>query len=145
MNRKLTGRDSDYPWSAAFLSWAFRKAGAGDRFHYAPSHCIYIRRAIEDRKHGRHDAPLWGFRLAERAPHIGDLVCYARQSGVDFDLQQQYYKSHADIVVATKSGAIEVIGGNVGNSVTKKHLRTDAEGKLADRSQAWFAVLENRL
>lgn len=145
VGRKLTGRDTDYPWSAAFVSWAFRRAGDAGRFPASASHCRYIRRAILDRRRGVEDAPLWGFRREERAPAIGDLICYARQPGVDFDQQPAHYKSHADIVVATAPGEIVAIGGNVQNSVTKRRLRADAAGRLADDRQAWFAVLENRL
>lgn len=145
VGRKLTGRDSDVPWSAAFVSRAFKQAGAGTRFPYGASHSRYIRRAIRDRQREVASAPLRGFRLGERPPATGDLVCYARQAGVGFDDQPASDKSHADIVVAVGPAAIEVIGGNVGNSVGKKHLRLGPGGRLADRSQAWFAVLENRL
>lgn len=145
VGRRLTGRDTDYPWSAAFVSWAFRRAGDAGRFPASASHCRYIRRAILDRRRGVEDAPLWCFRLEERAPAIGDLISYARQSGVDFDRQPATYKSHADIVVAIAPGEIVAIGGNVRNSVTKRHFRADAAGRLAVDRQKWFAVLENRM
>jgi len=34
-----------------------------------------------------------------------------------------------------------VIGGNVKDSVSLKTLRTDAEGKLIDKSYRWFVVM----
>ena len=35
-------RDDDYAWSAAFISYVMRTAGAGARFPYSPSHYVYI-------------------------------------------------------------------------------------------------------
>ena len=49
--RGLPGRsqDGDYAWSAAFIDYVMRMAGAGDRFPYSPSHADYINEA---RRHG---------------------------------------------------------------------------------------------
>ena len=41
------GRDDYYAWSAAFISYVMRTAGAGARFPYAPSHYVYINIAKE--------------------------------------------------------------------------------------------------
>jgi hypothetical protein len=55
------------------------------------------------------------------------------------------YNSHTDVVVTTRSDEIEVIGGNVSQSFTKKILRRDAvTGKLSDRSHPWFVVMKRR-
>ena len=40
--KNLTGKNDDYPWSAAFISFVLRKAGAGDRFRYSAQHSVYI-------------------------------------------------------------------------------------------------------
>ncbi len=39
------------PWSAAFISYAFRAAGAGDRFSYSRRHSEYIYHAMNNRLH----------------------------------------------------------------------------------------------
>ena len=143
--QNLSGKNADYPWSATFISYVMRKAGAGDRFKYSPQHSVYIRAAIKAKTAGNEHAGVWGHRITERAPAVGDLVCYARQAGVTYDTPSADYKAHADIVVATKQGSIQVIGGNVGNSVSLKSLKLDAKGRLSDKSHQWFAVLENRL
>ena len=36
---------SKYPWSSAFISWLFYKAGAKDQFPYASSHAGYFQKA----------------------------------------------------------------------------------------------------
>src|SRR5262245_6935416 len=43
----LTGKNSDFPWSATFMSFVMRKAGAGERFKYSAQHSVYIRAAIQ--------------------------------------------------------------------------------------------------
>jgi hypothetical protein len=143
--KHLTGKNDDFPWSATFVSYVMRKAGAGDRFKYSAQHSVYIRAAILAKTKNIATAGFWGHRLSERAPEPGDLICYARQLGVSYDTPSADYKSHADIVVARHAGEIEVIGGNVGNSVTVKHLAIDGNGLLIDDQFAWFAVLQNRL
>ncbi|MCE7873911.1 DUF2272 domain-containing protein [bacterium CPR1] len=145
VNLTWTGKDTHEPWSAAFISYVMRKAGLGDRFEYSDWHAHYIRHAIRARREQDPRYAFWAYRLSERAPQVGDIVCYAREEGIDFDRQREVYKSHGDLVVAVRPAEIDVIGGNVQDSVSLKTLATDAEGKLIDQNQRWFAVLANRL
>jgi hypothetical protein len=145
VDENLTGKDTDQPWSAAFISYVMREAGMGDRFLYSDWHAHYINRAIEAREKNDQHYGFWGYRLSERAPMVGDLVCYARKEGIDFDHRTDTYPSHSDLVVAVREGEIDVIGGNVEDSVTMKTLDTDANGHLIDHHNQWFAVLRNRL
>lgn len=97
------------------------------------------------------EAAFWGYRIGEIAPKVGDLVGYARKKNLTYEEGQAYfdktgsYASHTDVVVATHPGEIEVIGGNVSDSVTKKILKLDPNGTLADKSQPWFVVMRRRL
>lgn len=141
----LTGKNTEEPWSAAFISWVMREAGMGSRFRYSDWHAHYINRAIEARRTRDLDYGFWGYRLDERAPQVGDLVCYARAEGLDFDHRPDTYPSHSDLVVAVRPHEIDVIGGNVQDSVTMKTLSTDDRGLLTDTHQKWFCVLANRL
>jgi len=143
--KNLTGKNDDFPWSATFISYVMRKAGAGERFRYSAQHSVYIREAIKARERANKKYGFWGYRLTERSPEVGDLVCYAREAGISFDTQSANYKSHADIVIAKSGDAIQVLGGNVGNSVSVKFLKINAKGQLADKNRVWFAVLQNRL
>jgi len=140
----LDGRDRDWPWSAAFISTMHEAAGVGPQFRRSPAHARYIRDAIFSKRGGVKEAAYWGHRVTERAPQVGDMVCYSRQKGVSYDHQPLRYKSHADIVTAVRPGEIDVIGGNVGNSVSKKSLKTDENGLLVDDNYNWFAILEPR-
>jgi len=144
-------RDGDYAWSAAFVSYVMRMAGAGPRFPYSSAHSEYINAA---RKAA--DGPLAGARLwAERpdlyAPQTGDLICQGRGGARQIrfeDLPAGRFPSHCDIVVAVTPQEIAVIGGNVDDTVAMKHVPTTPEGKLAtadrsivDRRYPWFVVI----
>lgn len=142
--QNLDGDDREVPWSATFISWLYKKAGAGDKFVYNPSHSKYITDSIANRKNGKPNAPFVGYKLNEYSPKVGDMVCYARQNGISYDTTGSY-QSHCDIVVSTKGNQIEVIGGNVNQSVTKKILSTDSKGRLIDDNYKWFTVIKNNI
>lgn len=133
-------RDGRFAWSAAFVSYVMRIAGAGDRFPYAPDHAAYINAA---RRGGR-----W-VMAAERpdayAPVPGDIVCRGRgwAAGLKFDdLPAEPFPSHCDIVVGPPAnGMIAVVGGNVGDSVTLRYLPVQPDGRLEDGDPPWLAVL----
>ena len=72
-------RDDYYAWSAAFISYVMRTAGAGPRFPYAPAHYVYIDIAKE-MKLGRTSG--WAMvaeRVDEYAPVPGDIICFSRE------------------------------------------------------------------
>jgi hypothetical protein len=141
---KYDGDDREVAWSSAFISYLMKNSGAGNKFVYNASHSKYITDSIANRKNGNTKAPFVGYRPSEIAPKVGDLVCYARQSGIDYDTTGSY-KSHCDIVVSTKGNQIEVIGGNVNQAVTKKILKTNSKGILLDSSKNWFTVIKNNI
>jgi phage replication-related protein YjqB (UPF0714/DUF867 family) len=139
------GRDTQYRWSAAFVSWVMKKAGAGDLFKYSSRHSIYIRDAIQKRKNNDCNAAFKGYKLNEVIPQVGDLVCFSsgEDAGrVDYDTTTDY-RAHCDIVVATQSGQIDVIGGNIRESVFQKTLQADSQGYLIDTTKPWFVVIQN--
>lgn len=146
-NHELTGKNTDVPWSAAFISYVMRKAGMGSRFAYSPVHSTYIRKAIKARRDQDGKAPFWGYRTSEYAPRVGDMIANSRQDGVDYDRQPDRYKSHCNIVVAVRSGEIDVIGGNLFDSVRMYTLATDSKGllKTKDKPRFAFCILANRL
>ncbi len=131
------------PWSAAFISWVMKQAGAGNQFKYNASHSVYIRDAIKKRKDKVSDAAFIAFKIDEVTPEVGDLVCAPRgNQTVTYDTTENYI-SHCDLVVAKRSNEIDIIGGNVSNSVTKKTLKLDANGKVKDTTRPWFVVIKN--
>lgn len=137
--------DSDYAWSAAFISYVMRSAGAATRFPYSPAHHTYIDLA---RTGG-------GWAVSAQAPNsyapsVGDLICASRtRRPLHYaDLPGGVYAAHCDIVVGGAPGLLSVVGGNVDDAVTMKHVPTTAAGLLAgpdgsvvDRRYPWFAVL----
>jgi hypothetical protein len=136
----IVGADGELrPWSAAFIAWLARSAGyTRDEFPDTVRHWDYIGR-FAARTTG---APFVARDPARYAPRIGDLVCNARGTAVEFaSLQPGAY--HCDIVVAVDAGAIESIGGNVSDVVARSRLPVDRRGVLAPLpDRPWAAVLE---
>jgi hypothetical protein len=147
--RGIDGRDHEWPWSAAFISWCVKTSGAGNRFRYSTQHSVYIAQAIRDHLNGQADAGYWAWRLNEIRPSAGDIVCWSREPGVDYDHQKGGdYKGHCDIILTVGAGFIEVIGGNVGDSVTKRPLQLTPAAFIqptVQHGETLFAVMQNRM
>jgi lysozyme family protein len=144
----LDGRNST-PWSAAFISYCVKSANPSGRFHYSARHSVYISRAIRDCLDQAQDAGYWCKRLGEHQPVVGDIICWARQASIDYDHQNGGdYDGHCDIVVEVRADQIDVIGGNVGNSATKRTFKRDAGGFLVGgliQGETLFGIMENRI
>ncbi|MGY2811959.1 DUF2272 domain-containing protein [Bradyrhizobium sp. USDA 4506] len=145
----LTGRDRSVPWSAAFISWVMKTAGAGDRFNYYPQHSFYIFRAIRDLLQGNSEAGYYCYQLNEWKPQAGDIVCWARQASIDYQHQNGgHYAGHCDVVVEVAAGQVQVVGGNVGDSVTKRPLGLNGGGYLQPATEGGenlFGIMRCRL
>lgn len=137
--------NGDYAWSAAFISYVMRVAGAGAAFPYAPDHATYINYAARAARGEVSDPLLIAEDPAAYAPRLGDLVCFGRGEARDLRFQDlptaQIFPAHCSIVVAGGTGKISVIGGNVDDAVTMEHLNTDSQGKLGENWENWFVVL----
>jgi hypothetical protein len=143
-------QDGNYAWSAAFIDYIMRIAGAGQRFPYSPSHSDYIDAAKEHAMGQRPELAITAERPEAYAPRRGDLICMWRgRSPVRFDdLPTRRFPGHCDTVVAIHPGLLDVVGGNVDNSVSMKHIPVTAEGHLAgpdgiivDPDHPWFVVI----
>lgn len=133
------------PWSAAFVSYIMARSNAGNQFKYSAAHHTYIVDAIKNKKEGKTTAPFVGYRLSEAAPLVGDLVCgYYGTSKVTYDSVSslKFSKSHCDIVVATRVGKVDVIGGNVKASVTKATI-TLVNGKVPSSGNLFVLIRNN--
>ena len=140
--------DGNYAWSAAFISYIMRIAGASSRFPYAASHATYINLAAASASPGlRAQSP------QAYAPQPGDLICTGRGRSATLrftDLPTPNpFPSHCDIVVNAAPGTLTVIGGNVDDAVTEKHVPTTQTGMLAtpdgtvqDTRYPWCVVLQ---
>lgn len=123
-----------------------------DEFPISESHSQFIRWAIRAQRGNVQSAAYWGYRADDprAVPDVGDIIGYARAPNLTraqalkyFD-RRQGYSSHSDLVVGRRNGEIDVIGGNVRDSVTRKTLAVDANGLLADSTHMWFVVMKRR-
>lgn len=128
------------PWSAAFISWIMRKAGAGSAFKYSAAHAVYTAEAKNNRLAGSSN-PFKAYRISEVAPQPGDLVCKSRAgSGATYDNIRSGMATHCDIVTAAQPGRLTTIGGNVSNSVSRTYVDTDGSGRIT--KPGYFAVIK---
>ena len=145
-------RDGAFAWSAAFVSYVMRIAGAGAGFPYAADHASYIDAAVQADRSGSTTWIVHAERLDRYSPVPGDLVCMGRGEAADlrFDnLPAGHFPGHCDVVVGnTVPGLITVVGGNVNDAVTMKHIPVTSDGRLAtpegivlDTRYPWLLVL----
>ena len=134
--------DEAYAWSAAFVSYVMRIAGAGGRFPYAAAHHVYIDAAREVSL-GRAHWAVSAEPSAAYAPLPGDLVCFSRTPApLRFDdLPAGRFPAHCDIVVAKDAARLDVVGGNVDDAVTLKHVAVAPNGTMLDDRYPWFVAL----
>jgi len=142
--------DENYAWSAAFIDYVMRMAGADHRFPYSPTHADYINAAREHAAGQRPDLAIAAESPERYAPQPGDLICMWRgRRPVHYaDLPTRRFPGHCDIVIATHRGTLDVIGGNVDNSVAMKHIPVASDGRLTgpdgavvDPDHPWFVVV----
>ena len=144
--------DGDYAWSAAFVSYVMRIAGAGPWFPYSADHADYINIAKQMATGATSGWLVTAERPEAYAPLPGDLICTGRGSAGSLrydDLPAPRFPAHCDVVVDTSvPGQIAVIGGNVDDAVTMKHVPVTPDGKLAgpdgvvlDTRYPWMVVL----
>ena len=144
-------QDGHYAWSAAFISYIMRIAGAGDRFPYSAAHADYINAAKSQADAGGGALVVTAERPDRYAPQPGDVICLGRgvSRSLTYDeLPTTSFPGHCDFVVAADPGQLTVIGGNVDDAVTEKHIPTTPTGMLADpitgvvdTRYPWFVVL----
>jgi hypothetical protein len=128
-----------------------RTADAGTRFPYAPSHSTYINIAAQMSLGQTQNWAIRAERPDSYAPLPGDLICAGRSASRSLrfeDLPAGAFTSHCDIVIGLSGEGLSVIGGNVDDSVTLKHIPVDAAGRIAgpgnavyDRRYPWIVVL----
>lgn len=147
--------DGNYAWSAAFISYIMRIAGANDRFPYSPNHSTYINAAASGTS-----PVLRGHDPATYAPKLGDMICTARgknRNTIRFNTLPTTYgfPAHCGIVVMTNQNMqpfgkeISIIGGNVNDSVALTHVPVDTQGMISNANGAsydyrypWCIVIE---
>ena len=131
-------------WSAVFISFVMREAGAGNAFSYSYFHTTYIA-AAKNAAVNRDSSRFRAYHISSVRPEVGDLVCRDRVpmkgapcAGTDFANVDRGGISHSDIIVDVKPGYIVILGGNTGqtyphsgrpaNTVGQRTIRLDKQG-----------------
>lgn len=137
-------------WSAVFVSWCLKTAGATkEEFNFSSGHWVYNRWAIRNQRRG--EGLFRGRQISEYQPKIGDLLSANRGGGnVTYDRAgdtQKSYESHSNIVVnraEDRQGEyIELIGGNESDSVGKSKVYLKS-GLVPQRSpNPYICIIEN--
>ena len=132
------------PWSGAFIVWLARSAGVPESD--LPStvlHWDYIQHVMA----GGSESRFVSHAISTYAPKPGDIICAPR--GDAFIQSIHTYKDlkrgayHCDLVVAQRSGELDVIGGNVQDAVSLAHIKLDGAGKvLPTKARPWMLAIE---
>jgi len=141
----LRGAILDTPWSAAFISYVIRQAGAGaNAFKFANAHRIYIYDAFATSKaelaNEGGDRIYRACPLATTKPRAGDMVCQQREpslvdasedsvmerirSDLAGNSPPSIRRTHCEVVAFIDAPARKLysIGGNVNQAVTARKL-----------------------
>ena len=134
------GTKSHYAWSAAFISYVMRIAGAGRGFPYAPAHSTYIDAAV------RGQTPLLTAEdPALYAPRLGDIVCFARGQAVNLRFKDLptpgFFPAHCGIVTGGGPAEIDMVGGNVDDAVVMTKIAGLPGGTLSTAIFQWLVIL----
>jgi hypothetical protein len=148
----LTFRNVREPWSAVFVSWCVKQAGATkDEFKFSAQHSVFVYAAIKNRNNS--NAAFRGHPINAYAPQVGDIIQNNRNGNkYDFDYASKHasYFSHSAIVVEKTTNAagkpvVLTVGGNEDDKIGTKAVPLDTQGKIIQRSASPFiCVIENR-
>ncbi len=143
--------DGDYAWSAAFISFVMRMAGAGPAFPYSESHSVYIDAAIAETQDHLGQYGIQAEPPDAYAPAVGDLICYGRNGASTLtyaELPAGRFTGHCGLVVDRQPGQISIVGGNVQDAVALTHVPVTGQGMLAapdgtvvDTRYPWLVVI----
>jgi hypothetical protein len=133
---------ADYAWSAAFISYVMRIAGAGKDFPYSPNHASYINYAARAAEGEIRNPLLIAENPADYAPRLGDLLCFGRGRARRLNFADlptaQVFPAHCAIVVAGAVRRLSVISGNMDDAVVMQHVPADDTGRVGP---PWMVVL----
>ncbi|WP_416960412.1 DUF2272 domain-containing protein [Streptomyces sp. Agncl-13] len=146
-----------HPWSAVFISWVMRQAGAGGAFAYSTAHREYVSAAKRNAETGNTANPFWAYPVEKIAPEVGDLVCADRDGGsgcggVTYATVDNgtAWSTHCDVVTAVDRAGrkLTAVGGNVSDSVKAKTIAIDAQGFVVPQQSGqtcrYFAIVKVR-
>lgn len=138
-------------WSAVFVSWCMKQAGAtASQFKFSSAHSRFIHAAIANASNNT--GVFHGRELGQHAPKVGDILQNNRSGGsVDFRFAATHkqYKSHSAIVmevgVDNRGKYLRTIGGNESDSVGMKEVRLTQAGLVRNPNGLYISVIETLL
>ncbi len=139
------------PWSAVFVSWCVKQAGASAaEFKFAAAHSIFVHQAIRNALNGT--GVFHGLEISAHAPNVGNIIQNNRGGTThDFDFARTHknYASHSAIVAEigldSNGGFALTIGGNEGNSVRRTVVRLNTQGFIKQRTNNPFICIIKNL
>ncbi len=138
-------------WSAVFVSWCVKKAGATPaEFRFDPMHSQFVFKAIANTS--ANSGVFRGHPVSGYVPKLGDIL-HNNRAGKTFDFayakSHNSYESHSAIVVEVgvdnKGRYLRTIGGNESDSVGMKEVRLNAYGSVVNASGLYISVIETLL
>jgi len=146
---KLSFPGVSTPWSAVFVSWCVKRAGATKpEFTFSPAHSVFVHDAIQN---GLNQTGVFrAFPIDEYAPSLGDIIHNNRggsKHSFDYARAHKNFSSHSAIVIDVgvdgHGGYAMTIGGNESDSVRRKFVRLDNKGRIKQRiSNPYIAVIQ---
>ena len=147
------------PWSAVFVSWCVKQAGAtAAQFMFSSQHSQFVRAAIVNAKANANanatvtPGAFMGRDVGQYAPKLGDILQNNRGHGAytfKYAATHRSYPSHSAIVmevgVDSKGNYLRTIGGNEFDAVGMKEVRLDGGGRVKNTAGLYIAVLETAL
>jgi len=137
------------PWSAVFVSWCVKQAGAtAAEFKFAAAHSVFVHKAIENARNNT--GVFRGREITAHPPSVGDIIQNNRGGATHnfaFARDNEHYTSHSAIVVEvgqdTAGRFALTVGGNEGDSIRQKVVRLTPGGFIGQRpSNPFVCVIE---
>lgn len=133
----------EVPWSAVFVSFCVKKAGAtDDEFEFAAAHSIFVHKAINN------PAAYRGVKISAASVRVGDIIQNNRGgTSHDFEFAKTHptYTSHSAVVVARGEDHLGkfalTIGGNESDSVRRVRVALKDDGTIRQRTGNPFICL----
>jgi hypothetical protein len=134
------------PWSAVFVSWCVKSAGATKKeFHFSDQHSKFVFWAIHNAE--TNDGLFRAYPIEECAPSVGDIIHNNRpKKKLTFKYAALHddYPSHSAVVVATGHDSTgryaTTIGGNEGDpgSIRRRRVVLNEDGLILQNPKRPF-------
>lgn len=127
------------PWSAVFVSWCVRQAGADkSEFKFAMAHSVFVNQAIKNALNAT--GVFHGLDISAHPPSVGDIIQHNRRGNnfnFAFARTRANYESHSIIVIETGQDTqgrfAFCIGGNESDSIRRSVVRLNSQGFIKQR------------